>query len=138
MGKISYTDKQQSKPSFAATKATHLDVQFSPSGDHLIFCLKQSKTNKDKQDVQIIVAATFNTVCPVVVLQRLFLLDPQAPSAPLFTAFSGAAFSALYVRKMLKSRLNLHSIPAAQYTGHSFCRGTAQHALDHGFSNEEV
>jgi len=39
---------------------------------------------------------------------------------------------------MLKLRLNLYSIPAAQYTGHSFRRGAAQHALDHGFSNKEV
>jgi len=138
MGEISYTDKQRSEPSFAATKATRSDVQFSPSGDHLTFRLKRSKTDKDKQGVQIIVAATFDAVCPVAALQRLFLLDPQAPSAPLFTASSGAAFSASYARKMLKSRLNLYSIPAAQYTGHSFRRGAAQHALDHGFSNEEV
>jgi hypothetical protein len=48
---ISYTDKQWSKPLFAVTKATHLDIQFSPSKDHFTFCLKQSKTNKDKQDV---------------------------------------------------------------------------------------
>ena len=48
MGKISYTNKQQSKPSFTITKATYLDVQFSPFGDHLTFYFKWSKTNKDK------------------------------------------------------------------------------------------
>jgi hypothetical protein len=51
MGEISYTDKQQSELLFAATKATCLDVQFSPFRDHLTFCLKWSKTNKDKQGV---------------------------------------------------------------------------------------
>ena len=51
IGEISYTDKQWSKPLFTTTKATHLDVQFSPSKDYFTFCLKQSKTNKDKQGV---------------------------------------------------------------------------------------
>ena len=68
MGEISYTDKQRSKPLFAVTKATRLDVQFSPSGDYLTFRLKRSKTDKDKQGVQIIVAATLNAVCPVAAL----------------------------------------------------------------------
>jgi hypothetical protein len=51
MGEISYTNKQQSKLSFTATKATCLDIQFSPFRDHLTFCLKRSKTDKDKQGV---------------------------------------------------------------------------------------
>jgi hypothetical protein len=51
IGEISYTNKQQSELSFAVTKVTHLDVQFSPFRDHLTFYFKWSKTNKDKQSV---------------------------------------------------------------------------------------
>ena len=51
MGEISYTNKQRSEPSFTVTKITRLNVQFSPSKDHLTFRLKQSKTDKDKQGV---------------------------------------------------------------------------------------
>ena len=51
IGEISYTDKQRSKPSFAITKVTRLDIQFSPSRDHLTFYLKRSKTDKNKQGV---------------------------------------------------------------------------------------
>ena len=51
IGKISYTDKQRSKPLFTITKATYLDIQFSPFRDHLTFYLKWSKTNKNKQGV---------------------------------------------------------------------------------------
>ena len=51
MGKISYTNKQRSEPSFIITKVTCLDVQFSPFKDHLTFYLKQSKTDKDKQGI---------------------------------------------------------------------------------------
>ena len=51
MGEVSYTNKQWSKPSFIITKATYLDIQFSPFKDHLTFYLKRSKTDKDKQGV---------------------------------------------------------------------------------------
>ena len=51
MGKISYTNKQRSKPLFIITKTTYLDVQFSPFKDYLTFHFKRSKTDKDKQSV---------------------------------------------------------------------------------------
>ena len=51
IGEISYTDKQWSELLFTVTKATHLDIQFSPFRDHFTFYLKRSKTNKDKQGV---------------------------------------------------------------------------------------
>ena len=51
MGKISYTNKQQSKLLFTTTKATRLNIQLSPFRDYLIFYFKRSKTNKDKQGV---------------------------------------------------------------------------------------
>ena len=68
IGKISYTDKQRSELLFATTKAIYLDIQFSPSRDYLTFYFKRSKTDKNKQGIQIIIAATFNTVCPIAVL----------------------------------------------------------------------
>src|ERR1700679_3960621 len=37
IGEISYTDKQWSELSFTVTKVTYLDIQFSPSRDHLTF-----------------------------------------------------------------------------------------------------
>ena len=51
IGEISYTNKQRSELLFTVIKATCLDIQFSPSKDHLTFHLKQSKTDKDKQGV---------------------------------------------------------------------------------------
>ena len=51
MGEISYTNKQRSKLLFTITKATCLNIQFSPSKDYLTFYLKQSKTDKDKQGI---------------------------------------------------------------------------------------
>ena len=51
ISETSYTNKQQSKLSFAATKVTYLDIQFSPFKDYFTFYFKQSKTNKDKQGV---------------------------------------------------------------------------------------
>jgi hypothetical protein len=51
IGEISYTDKQRSEPLFTATKATYLNIQFSPFRNYFTFCLKQSKTDKNKQGV---------------------------------------------------------------------------------------
>ena len=51
IGEISYTDKQRSEPLFTVTKATCLDIQFSPFKDYLTFHLKWSKTDKDKQGI---------------------------------------------------------------------------------------
>jgi hypothetical protein len=48
IGEISYTNKQRSKLLFTATKATYLDIQFSPLKDSFIFYFKRSKTDKDK------------------------------------------------------------------------------------------
>jgi len=76
MGEVAYTDKQRAEPSFTSTKATRSDIHISPNRDHLTFRLKRSKTDKDKQGVQIIVAAIYDAVCPVTAMQRLFLCDP--------------------------------------------------------------
>ena len=51
IGEISYTNKQRSELLFTVTKATCLNIQFSPFRDYFIFCLKWSKTDKDKQGV---------------------------------------------------------------------------------------
>ena len=51
IGEISYTNKQRSELLFTITKATCLNVQFSPFKNHLTFYLKRSKTDKDKQGV---------------------------------------------------------------------------------------
>ena len=48
IGEIFYTNKQRSELLFIVTKATRLDIQFSPFRDYLTFCFKRSKTNKDK------------------------------------------------------------------------------------------
>jgi hypothetical protein len=40
IGEISYTNKQQSKLLFTVTKATYLNIQFSPFRDHFIFYFK--------------------------------------------------------------------------------------------------
>ena len=48
IGEISYTNKQRSELSFAVTKVTYLDIQFSPSRDYFTFHFKRSKTNKNK------------------------------------------------------------------------------------------
>jgi hypothetical protein len=69
----------------SATKLTRADVRFSSSLDHAQLALKRSKTDRRHEGVQIILAKTGDGACPVDALQKLLLLDPRGPDAPLFS-----------------------------------------------------
>jgi hypothetical protein len=47
--------------------------------------LKRSKMDRRHEGVQIILAKTGDEACPVDALQKLLLLAPKAPDAPLFS-----------------------------------------------------
>ncbi|KAJ6118264.1 hypothetical protein N7471_013731 [Penicillium samsonianum] len=63
---------------------TRSDVRFSSSLDHAQLTLKRSKTDRRHEGVQSVLAKTGDEACPVDALQKLLLLDPKGPDAPLF------------------------------------------------------
>lgn len=82
-------------------------------------------------------AATGERTCPVAALRRLFIQDPRPPNAPLFRLQS-LAFSLQGVVNILKQRIATAGLPEANYSGHSFRKGAAQHAADHGMLDESI
>ena len=68
-----------------ATKLTRFDVRFSSLLDYAQLTFKRSKTDRRLGGVQIILAKTRDGTCPVDALQKLLLLHPGGPSAPLFS-----------------------------------------------------
>ena len=102
-----------------------------------MLCLKQSKTDTEHTGAQIVLAATGEKTCPVAALSRLYTLDPQPANAPLFR-LSSSAFSRFSVVTALKKRLSLAGLAQFNYSGHSFRKGAAQHAADHGMLNEII
>lgn len=55
---IMYTDTELKKISFLATKITRSNILFAKGNQYTFLCLKQSKTNIEYIDVQIILAVT--------------------------------------------------------------------------------
>ena len=120
---------------FVSANLTRSDVRLA--ADHATVRLKRSKTDKDHLGVTIVVAATGEHNCPVLALQQLFENDPQPGDAPLFSLASGG-FPRDKVLAALKQRLQNANIASTAYSGHSFRRGAAQHAKDHGILDEHI
>lgn len=137
LGEITYTETEVKKPSFIQTRLTRSDISFAEGNQYATLRLKRSKTDTEHTGVQIILAASHDTACPVSALKKLFLQDPMPPTAPLFRLLSGA-FSRHNVVDILKERLRVIGLPEAGYSGHSFRKGAAQHAADNGMLDESI
>lgn len=87
--------------------------------------------------VQIIIAAMGEPTSPIAALRRLFLQDPRPSNAPLFRLQSLAFFCQAFVN-ILKQRITVAGLSKANYSGHSFRKGVAQHAADHGMLDESI
>lgn len=123
---------------FVNTKLTRSDVTFDESYEYAILRLKRSKTDHDHNGVEIILAATHNQICPVSALRKLFLLDKQSPTAPLFRSSSGTFNYEFFVNTLRASLLKIGDQKSPHYSGHSFRRGAAQHASDNGILDADI
>ncbi len=135
LGEITYTAAEARQAAFALTKATRGDITFGP--DHMVLRLKRSKTDKQHQGVQIPIAATGDQLCPVAHMKRLLHYDPQPRHKPLFNQ-EQSAFTRLSLVRVLNSRLTAVGIDPTKYNGHSFRKGAAQWAVDHGCTEAEL
>lgn len=137
LGEITYKSKDLTSRSFADLNVTRSDVHFSENNQHAIIRLKRTKTDTSHTGVEVILAATGESTCPVQALRILFERDPQPPNAPLFRLV-GKAFSRENVISILRDRLTASGIDDTGYSGHSFRRGAAQHASDKGVLDEHI
>lgn len=137
VGEFTYTPQALAMPSFSQTGLTRSDITFSEDDDYAILRLKRSKTDVKHTGVEIILAATNSSTCPVTALRLLFERDHQPPRAPLFSLQNGP-FTRKSVIDFLKARLVTAGIPIEGYSGHSFRKGAAQHASDNGMLDEQI
>ncbi len=135
LGEITYTAAEARQAVFSMTKATRGDITFGP--DHMVLRLKRSKTDKQHQGVQIPITATGDQLCPVAHMKRLLQYDPQPRDKPLFNQ-EQYAFTRANVLKVLNTRLTAAGIDPTRYNGHSFRKGAAQWAMDHGCTEAEL
>ena len=90
---------------FSETKLTRNNITFSENDQHVVLQLKRSKTDVKYTGVEIIIAATNDSLCPVSALRKLFMLDSQPNNVPLFSLAGGAAFARNLVIEILCQRL---------------------------------
>ncbi len=106
MGEFTYTKtKLANRKLFITTKLTQSDNIFSQNDQHVILRLKKNKTDVKHIGVEIIIAATNDSTCPVTALQELFMLDPQPGNVLLFSLANGAVFIYNLVIEILGQRL---------------------------------
>ena len=137
MGEVTYKAYEQRDPSFTNIKPTRSDVHLSEDDQHAVLRLKRSKTDHTHTGVEILLAATGETTCPVQALRTLITRDPQPLNAPLFK-LENRPFSRENVVIVLRERLRSNLISVEGYSGHSFRKGAAQHASDHGLLDEQI
>ncbi len=137
LGEIIYTSTDLKKASFSRTRVTRSDVSFAEGNQYAVLHLKQSKTDTEQTEVQMILAATGKRTCPVAALARLYTLNLQHPDAPLFRLSSGA-FSRNSVISTLKKQISLLGLSQSDYSGHSFGKSAAPHAADHSMLDEMI
>jgi hypothetical protein len=90
-GEFTYEAKDlQDKRAFASTSLLRSDITFGDVDEHVILSLKRSKTDYDHVGVDIVIATTGNSTCPVRALRRLFKEDSQPMDSPLFRLSLGA------------------------------------------------
>lgn len=138
MGEFTYTAAQAGSRAFAHTQLTRGDIHFAEGLDYITLTLKRSKTDRDNQGVSIVIAAVpGDPACPVTLIRRLFGIDPQPPTAPLFR-FSSRVFTRPAVINALHVRLNRLNVNIKGFSGHSFRKGATQHAHDSGLLSEHI
>lgn len=138
VGEFTYKREDLGTPSiFLATKLTRSDIRFSSSLDHAQLTLKRSKTDRRHEGVHIILAKTGDGACPVDALQKLLLLDPRGPDAPLFS-FHRKPFSRNNFLSTFSTKLRALGLQTDGYSGHSFRKGAAQHAHDSGILDDQI
>ena len=136
-GEFLHDDRLQRRTA-EQTKLTRSDVTFGENDEHVLLRLKRSKTDVQHRGVEIVLAATDSPLCPVRTLRRLWQVDPQPPSAPLFR-LKTRSFSYSTIVPLLQGRLYQAGIRNAdEYRGHSFRRGAAQHASNIGILDAEI
>ena len=93
MEEFTYTKMEPgNRKLFSGAKLTRSDITFSENDQNVVLRLKRSKTDVKHTGVEIIIAATNDSLCPLSALCKLFMLDPQPNNAPLFSLAGGDAF----------------------------------------------
>lgn len=121
MGEFTFTKPHlKNHKVFSATKLTRSDITFLQDNQYVVLRLKRSKTDVKHTGVEIIIAATNDTTCPVLALRQLFMLGPQPSNALLFKLDNEVAFARkpviqIFVKNSKQAASHARPIPATVF-----------------------
>jgi hypothetical protein len=117
-------------------------IRFHPDNSNpslIELTIPASKTDPFRLGVTLAIGkATDPSVCPVRLLQQLFVRFPLQASSPLFSLLSGLPFSRSYPITKIRELLPAVGEDPDKYAGHSFRIGGATAAASLGYTEYEI
>ena len=126
---------------FGRWYSTKSSIRLSRGGAYMELNLPASKTDPFRKGIKLTIAATYDTGCPVLAMQRLWAVDThRAQHAPLFCTgkLEQHALTREYVVRRLQELATASGLSYGVWNGHSFRRGAATWAAEVGISENEI
>jgi hypothetical protein len=123
---------------FLHTGLTRSDITFGERDQYAVLRLKRSKTDVKHEGVEILLAVTYNSTCPVAALRLLFEKDPKPLTSPLYSGLGNAFDYKAFITAVKQRLLRAGVTEAAAFLGHSFRQGVSQHASDNGMLKSDI
>ena len=115
---------------------TDISVDSHTAPSLMCIHLKYSKTDQQRQGVNLYVGRTFNNLCPVAAMLAYLPLRGQA-QGPLFM-LSGHCLTREMLVHWLRNTLSAAGVEASQFSGHSFRIGAASTAAARGVAETTI
>ena len=129
----------QFRTSFMTKSSVQLN-EYQGEG-YLELTLPASKTDPFRHGIQLTIAATKDTACPVKAMRHLISIDThRPPHAPLFCIGQQAQrpFTREHVVRTLRQLAIITGIGHGAWNGHSFRRGAATWAAEIGIDDNQI
>ena len=100
-----------------------------------------SKTDPFRKGINLIIASSGDSACPVKAMKQLFAIDThRSPLAPLFCIgkYDQPQFSQEYVVQKLQTLVIFPGLGTGTWNGHSFGKGAATWAAEVGIPEKEI
>lgn len=137
-GEFTYSLADVKSKTFPHTGLTRSDITFGERDQYAVLRLKRSKTDVKHEGVEILLAATYNSTCPVAALRLLFERDPKSATSPLYSGLGNAFDYKAFVTAVRQRLVRAGVTEAASFSGHSFRRGASQQASDNGMLESDI
>jgi hypothetical protein len=135
--KFTYSITDVKPKTFLYTSLTRSSTTFGERDQYAVLQLKRSKTDVKHKGIEILLAATYNSTCPVAVLRLLFK-RPKSAISLLYSGLGNTFKYKAFVTAVKQRLLHASVTEAAAFKGYSFRRSTSQHASNNSMLESDT